>query len=185
MFLHRALPSSLCCSLLVSPVSCITLKGLIGGVPFALPILLQKHTVYYIVFTSPSTRGSPQILIFLIFAFARSLSTLHVLLIRTLHFIPVLLYNNSPRNGDLNDQKKTYNDHPKFNFPRRKTASAKVFIYIENTILSQYNFAHCFLDTGEELVRSARRLHTQRHILPNTSVAFLYISVGREKSWKI
>ena len=44
---------------------------------------------------------------------------------------------------------------------------------------------HCFLDTRDELVRSARRLHTQRHILPNTSVTCLYISVSREKSWKI
>ena len=135
MFLHRALPSSLCCSLLVSPVSCITLKGLIGGVPFALPILLQKHTVYYIVFTSPSTRGSPQILIFLIFAFARSLSTLHVLLIRTLHFIPVLLYNNSPRNGDLNDQKKRTTTTPNSIFPGEKPPPPK-FSYILRTLYS-------------------------------------------------
>ena len=88
----------------------------------------------------------------------------------------------NPRNGDPYDKTKTYNDHPKFNFPRRKIASAKLFIYIENTILSQYSFVDCFLDTGDELVRSARWLHTQRHIIPNTSVTFLYISVGREKS---
>ena len=42
-----------------------------------------------------------------------------------------------------------------------------------------------FLDTGDELVRSARRLHTKRHILPNAPNIVLYISVGREKSFKI
>ena len=88
-----------------------------------------------------------------------------------------------PRNGGPNNKKSPYNDHSEFNFPRRKFASAKVFIYIRNTIRLKYNFVHYFLDTGDESVRSSRRLYTQRHIPPKAQVVFFYISsVGREKS---
>ena len=49
-------------------------------------------------------------------------------------------------------------------------------LWDRGSILFRYNFVHYFPDTGDESVRSFRRLHTQRHTL------FLDISVGREKS---
>ena len=88
----------------------------------------------------------------------------------------------TPGMETLTTKKKPYNDHPKFNFPGDKSPPPK-FSHILRTLYSP-NIILCtaFLYTGHELVRSARRLHTQRHILQNTWVTLLYISVGREKS---
>ena len=46
-------------------------------------------------------------------------------------------------------------------------------------MLFRYNSMVYFLDTGDELVRSARRLHTQRHIIRMRSLFFCaFLSMG-------
>ena len=88
----------------------------------------------------------------------------------------------SPGMETLTTKKKRTTTTPNSIFPGESSPPLKFSLYIRNTILFRYNFVHYFLDTGDESVRSSRRLHTQRHILPNAWVVFLYISVGREQS---
>ena len=80
-----------------------------------------------------------------------------------------------PRNGGPNDQKHPYNDHPKFNFPRRKFASAKVFIYIDTTLCTTFSI----LGTSQ-FVPLGGYIHNGIYYT-ECVVVFLYISVGRGK----